>query len=52
MSAGNKYINDNKTTAVLEAICDGEQFCYTLEEAFDNLNSNYTNKSLVIWLLR
>ena len=49
--AGNNYISDNKTTAVLEAICDGEQFCYTLDEAFDNLNSNYINESLVIWLL-
>lgn len=48
----NNYISDDKTIAILEAICDGDQFCYTLDEAFENLNSRFTDESLVIWLLQ
>lgn len=51
--AGNEYINDNKDTSILEAIGNGEQCCYTLKEAWDNLNDeNYLDESLVIWLLK
>jgi hypothetical protein len=47
---GNEYVGYDKDTIILEAVCDGEQFVFTLQEAWNNINSDNVNESLIIWL--
>ena len=49
---GSEHIGYDKDTVILEAVCDGEQFIFSLQEAWDNINSDNVNESLIIWLCR
>ena len=49
---GNEYLGNDKNIVIVESITDGEVFIFTHKEAIENLESDYVNESLVIWLLK
>ena len=48
----NEYIGDDKGNLIIESITDGDVKIYTYQDAVSNLDSEYVDENLVIWLLK